>query len=53
MATVETVGAYRLGKTLGKGSYGKVKLGVHEKSGKQVTYYLSIMLYSFVSFINY
>lgn len=33
---METVGAYRLGKTLGKGSYGKVKLGVHSETGTQV-----------------
>lgn len=33
---METIGAYKLGKTLGKGTYGKVKLGVHMETGEQV-----------------
>eukprot|EP00184_Porphyridium_aerugineum_P007644 CAMPEP_0184698514 /NCGR_PEP_ID=MMETSP0313-20130426/5120_1 /TAXON_ID=2792 /ORGANISM="Porphyridium aerugineum, Strain SAG 1380-2" /LENGTH=477 /DNA_ID=CAMNT_0027157477 /DNA_START=88 /DNA_END=1521 /DNA_ORIENTATION=+ len=33
---VYKVGNYRLGKTLGVGSFGKVKLGEHEATGKKV-----------------
>ena len=29
-------GPYRLGKTIGQGEFGKVKLGVHIKTGQQV-----------------
>lgn len=33
---MESIGLYHLGKTIGKGSYGKVRLGVHSETGKQV-----------------
>jgi len=33
---MESIGLYRLGKTIGKGSYGKVRLAVHSETGKQV-----------------
>lgn len=36
MFEMETIGSYKLGKTLGKGTYGKVKLGVHMETGEQV-----------------
>lgn len=35
---------YRLGKTIGKGSYGKVRLGTHSETGKQVA--IKIVQYS-------
>ncbi|RUS25859.1 hypothetical protein BC938DRAFT_471546 [Jimgerdemannia flammicorona] len=33
---VSTVGCYVLGKTIGEGTYGKVKLGTHRLTGQQV-----------------
>eukprot|EP01111_Echinosteliopsis_oligospora_P000632 TRINITY_DN1070_c0_g1_i1.p1 TRINITY_DN1070_c0_g1~~TRINITY_DN1070_c0_g1_i1.p1 ORF type:complete len:749 (+),score=253.74 TRINITY_DN1070_c0_g1_i1:425-2671(+) len=35
-AKVKTIGMYRLGRTLGQGSYGKVKLGTHLFTGVEV-----------------
>lgn len=36
MAALQRIGDYRLGKTLGVGSFGKVKLAEHEQTGKKV-----------------
>lgn len=36
MSSLQRIGNYRLGKTLGVGSFGKVKLGEHEETGKKV-----------------
>lgn len=36
MSSLQRIGNYRLGKTLGVGSFGKVKLGEHEQTGKKV-----------------
>ncbi|KAI7902854.1 kinase-like domain-containing protein [Cokeromyces recurvatus] len=33
---IKTVGCYSLGKTIGKGSYGKVKIGIHKLTCRQV-----------------
>jgi hypothetical protein len=35
-AKVKTIGPYQLGKTLGRGSFCKVKLGVHHVTGAEV-----------------
>lgn len=35
----EKVGQFILGKTLGKGTFGKVKLGVHSITGEKVKLY--------------
>lgn len=45
---MESIGLYQLGKTIGKGSYGKVRLGVHTETGKQVLlYFISLLLSPF------
>lgn len=31
-----TIGSYRLGRTIGSGTFGKVKLAIHELSGQPV-----------------
>lgn len=36
MSNIIRIGSYRLGKTLGKGSFGKVKLAEHELTGHKV-----------------
>lgn len=36
-ANPNTVGHYILGKTLGQGTFGKVKLGTHILTGEKVT----------------
>ncbi|KAL0484249.1 SNF1-related protein kinase catalytic subunit alpha [Acrasis kona] len=36
MSRVIRIGSYRLGKTLGEGSFGKVKLAEHEITGHKV-----------------
>lgn len=35
----EMIGQFMLGKTLGRGTFGKVKLGVHSITGEKVSYY--------------
>ena len=32
------LGIYKLGKTIGEGTFGKVKLGTHKLTGEKVTY---------------
>jgi serine/threonine protein kinase len=34
---LKKIGSYILGKTLGEGTFGKVKLGIHEPTGEKVT----------------
>ena len=34
--TIDSVGTFVLGKTLGEGSFGKVKLGLHKLTGQKV-----------------
>lgn len=36
MRTEQRIGAYNIVKTLGEGSFGKVKLAVHRMTGQQV-----------------
>jgi serine/threonine protein kinase len=33
---ITSIGGYTIGKTLGKGTFGKVKLGTHQLSGESV-----------------
>jgi 5'-AMP-activated protein kinase catalytic alpha subunit len=33
---VEQVGHYAIGKTIGQGTFGKVKAGIHDKTGEKV-----------------
>ncbi|ORX75631.1 Pkinase-domain-containing protein [Anaeromyces robustus] len=35
-SSINSIGGYHIGKTLGKGSFGKVKLGVHKLTGQKV-----------------
>jgi len=43
------VGDYRLEKTIGQGTYGKVKLGIHMKTNEKVIYiFISLYLYIFI-----
>ena len=35
-AQVKTIGAYYMGKTIGEGTFGKVKLGTHSLTGEKV-----------------
>jgi len=32
------LGNYRLGKTIGEGTFGKVKIGIHKMTGEKVNY---------------
>ena len=34
------LGNYKLGKTIGEGTFGKVKLGIHKLTGEKVNYKL-------------
>jgi len=38
------VGDYRLEKTIGQGTYGKVKLGIHVKTNEKVIIFLEIII---------
>lgn len=33
------MGDYKIGKVLGQGSFGQVKLGIHKETGKKVTFF--------------
>lgn len=46
---METIGSYRLGKTIGKGSYGKVRLGFHMETNRQVLIVYFVYLCMFLS----
>jgi len=35
-SNINSIGSYHIGKTLGKGSFGKVKLGIHKLTGQKV-----------------
>ena len=39
------VGHYILGKTLGEGTFGKVKLGTHILTGEKVNFQISVSYY--------
>ena len=41
----KTIGDYRIGKVLGTGSYGYVRLGVNIITGEQVYYFSHYLLY--------
>jgi len=48
------VGDYRLEKTIGQGTYGKVKLGIHMKTNEKVIYiFISLYLYIFIFLYNF
>lgn len=44
------LGNYKLGKTIGEGTFGKVKLGFHKLTGEKVILYI-IIYYSYISFL--
>ena len=41
----QIVGQYMIGKTIGEGTFGKVKLAVHIPTGEKVTYFYSHFIY--------
>jgi len=46
------VGDYRLEKTIGQGTYGKVKLGIHMKTNEKVIFFFYFLYFNIFIFLN-